>query len=72
MVNPYQAGPNFKHIRITCRACIQLPLDVDGIDSRICDQMLNPPHYLLVHLVDLDNGRNTDIGTLMKDRGDLF
>ena len=65
-VHPYQAGPNYKHISITCRACIQLPLYVNGINISIDTQMLQNPNYLPVHLVDLENGRNPDIGTLKK------
>ena len=34
--------------------------------------MLNFPNYLLVHLEDLDNGRNPDIGTLKKKKGGIF
>ena len=34
--------------------------------------MLKTPHDLLFHLADLENGRNPDIGTLKKDRGDIF
>ena len=66
---PYQVDPNFKHIRMTCRACIQPPLYVDGIDASIDTQMMKKPHIFPVRLADLDNGRNPDIGTLKKDRG---
>ena len=34
--------------------------------------MLKPPHDLLVHLEALENGRNPDIVTLNKNRGDIF
>ena len=57
---------------MTCRACIQLPLYVDGIDTRIDIQILKPPHIILVHLAALDNEINTGIETLKKDRGDIF
>ena len=30
-VHPDQADPNCKHIRMTCRVCVQLPMDVDVI-----------------------------------------
>ena len=48
--HPYQADPNCNNIRITCRACVQLPLDVYGIDSSIDTQIMKNPHDLLVHL----------------------
>ena len=70
--HPDQADPNCKQSRITCISFIQFPLDVDGIYARIYTQMLKPPHILIVHLADLDNGRQPDIGTLKKDRGDIF
>ena len=54
---------------MTCRACIQLPLDVYGIDTSINTQMLKNPHDLLVHSAALENGRNPDIGTLKKEKG---
>ena len=57
---------------MTCRACIKLPLDVDGIDASIDTHMLEIPHILLFHSAALDNGRKLDIGTLKKDRGDIF
>ena len=56
---------------MACRACIKLPLDVDGIDAIIDTQMLKI-HILLVNLAALDNGRKPDIGTLKKDRCDIF
>ena len=34
--------------------------------------MLENPHIIIVHLAALDNGRKPDIGTLKKDRGDIF
>ena len=71
-VHPDQADQNFNYSRITCRACIQIPLDIDGIDSSIDTHMLVKTHILLVHLANLDNGRKPDIGTLKKGRGDIF
>ena len=49
-VHPYQADPNYKHSRITCRACVKLSLDVDEIDSSINTHMLKKPHDILVQL----------------------
>ena len=43
-VHPYQAGPNFNYIRMACRECIQIPLDVDGIYASIDTQILKNPH----------------------------
>ena len=57
---------------MTCRDCIKLPLDVDGIYASIDTQILKSPHNILVHLADLDYGRKPDIGTLKKFRGDIF
>ena len=71
-VHPDQADPNFNYSRITCMSCVQLPLYLDGIYSSIDTQMLKKHHDLLVHLADLDYGINPDIGTLKKDRGDIF
>ena len=67
-----QTNTKCNYSRIIFRACIQLPLDIDGIDSKIDTQMIKNPHYLLFHLAALDNGRKPDIGTLKKDRGDIF
>ena len=67
-----QADTNCNCIHVTCRACIQIPLDIDGIDSSIDTHMLVKTHILLVHLANLDNGRKPDIGTLKKGRGDIF
>ena len=66
-----QADPNCKHSCITCRSCVQLSLDLDGIDASIYTQILKK-NDTLVHLADLYNGRNPDIGTLKKDRGGIF
>ena len=54
------------------KACVQLPLYVDGVDSSINTQILKPPHDLLVHLEALENGRNPDIGTFKKEKGETF
>ena len=67
-----QCDTNFNYSHMTCRDCVELPLDVDGIDSSIDTQIPKNPHDLLGHLVVLYNGRNPDIGTLKKDRGDIF
>ena len=72
MVHSDQADPNCKHIRMTFRSCVQLPLDVYGIESSINIQMLKTPHNLLVHLSALDNERKPDICTIKKDKGDIF
>ena len=53
-------------------ACVKLPLYLDGMDASIDTQILKTPHHLLVYLAALENGRKTDIGTLKKDRGDIF
>ena len=71
-VHPNQADPNFKHSQMTCRACVQLLIDVDGVDARINTQMLISPHDLMVHLAALGNGRKPDIGTLKKEKGGIF
>ena len=34
--------------------------------------MLKITHIILVHFVDFDNGINTDIGTLKKEKGGIF
>ena len=33
---------------------------------------MNIIHDILVHLKDLENGRNPDIGNLKKERGGIF
>ena len=71
-VHPYQADSNCKHSHMTCRACVQLPLYVYGIDASSNNQIIKPPHYLIVHLAALDNGRKPDIGTLKKESGYIF
>ena len=57
MVHPYQIDQKCKHSRMTCRACVQLPLDVDEIDASINIQRLKTLRDLLVHLADLENRR---------------
>ena len=57
---------------MTFRAIVKLPLDVDRIDASIDTRMLKPPYIIIVHLVDLENGRNPGIDTLKKERGDIF
>ena len=71
-VHPYKANPNYKHSQMTCRAYIQLPLYVDGINYSIDTQMMKTPYILLLRLKDLDNGRKLYIVTLKKYRGDIF
>ena len=71
-VHPDQANPNYNYRRMTCRACIQPPLDVYGIDASINTHMLLKTHTLIVHFTALDNEIKPDIGTLKKDRGDIF
>ena len=57
---------------MTCKACVQLPLDVNGIDAIINTQMFKIPHDILVHLAALENGRSPVIGTLKKEKEDTF
>ena len=57
---------------MACRACVQLPIYVDGIDAIIVNQILTQPHNILFHLEALDYFIKTDIGTLNKERGDIF
>ena len=72
MVHPYQADPNCKHIRMDYRSCVKPPINVDGIDTRINIQMLKTPHGILFHLAALENVRKPEIGTLKKDKGDIY
>ena len=57
---------------MTCRDCVQIPLDIEGTDTSIGTQMLKPPHDLLVQLSALEYGIKPYIGTLKKERGDMF
>ena len=52
-------------------AYIQLPFDVDGIDASI-DTQIPKTDIILVHLEVLENGGKPVVGTLNKDRGDIF
>ena len=45
-VCPDQDNPNWKHSCMTCRACIQLPLNLDGTDASIYNQIPKTPHDL--------------------------
>ena len=40
MVYPHNNDPNCNHSHMTCRACVQLPLDVDGIYASIDTKFL--------------------------------
>ena len=51
---------------INSRLCVTLPLDENGVYSSINSQIPNAPCNLLVHLSDLDNGINPNIGALKK------
>ena len=42
-IHPDQADPNRKHICMTCKSFVQLPLDVNGIDAISNTQMLKNP-----------------------------
>ena len=64
--------PNRNHSHMHCRDYVKLPLNTYGIDVSIGNQILKTPHILLFHLSDLENGRKPYIGTLEKDRGDIF
>ena len=71
-VHPEQAYPNYKHSCMTWRDYVQLPLYVDEIDAIINTQVMKNPNDILFHLVALYNGINLDIGTLKKEKGDIF
>ena len=71
-VQPDQADPNCKNSRMTCRACVQLPLDVNGIEASINTKMLKIPHDIIVHLATLENAKKPHIGTLKKDKVYIF
>ena len=49
--HPDQASPNCKHSRMNCRACVQLPIYVNGIDASIDTQILKNYLFFLFHLV---------------------
>ena len=42
-VHPYQADTNCKHSRMACRTCIQIILDLDGIDAIIDTHTIENP-----------------------------
>ena len=71
-VHPYQAEPKCNHSCMTCRACVKLPLDVDGIDAKINNQIMKPPHDILLHLEALYSEKNPYIGTLKEEKGYIF
>ena len=71
-VHPEQDDPNCKHSCMSCRACIQISLDVYVIYAIIDTKILKTPNDIFPQLVDLDDGRKPDIGTLKKYRGDIF
>ena len=49
MGNPDQDDLKYKHIQMNCKSCVQLSLDLYGIDTSINNQMLNTPHDHLVY-----------------------
>ena len=57
---------------MTFMDCVQPPLCVYGIDDSIYTQIMRTLHIILVNFAALDNGRKSDIGTLKKERGDIF
>ena len=57
---------------MTCRAYVQLPPYLNGIDARIDNQMIKNPHVILFYFADLENRINPDIGALKKERVDIF
>ena len=61
-----------KYRHMTGRDCVKHPLVANRIDSSIDTQMLKDLNVILFHLVNLDNGKNLDIGTPKKDRGYIF
>ena len=71
-VHPDQADTKWIHISMNWRECVQLPLYVYDIDANIDTQIIKTPHILLLHLAALDNGRNTGIGIIKKERGYIF
>ena len=67
-----QYDTNWKHIHMPCMACVKLPLYLDGIDASIDTQILKTPHIILSHLEYLYIGRKKYIGTLKKEREEIF
>ena len=70
-VHPDQAEPNFKHSRMTCRACVQFPLYADRIYASNNTQILKNPNDVLFNFADLDNETKPEIGTLKRDKWDI-
>ena len=66
MVHPDRSDPKCNYSRMTCRDCIQLPLDLGGMYSSIDTQIIIYPQILLVLLSALENGRKPDISTQKK------
>ena len=66
MVYLDHVNPNRKYSNMDCRACVQLPLDLYGVNPSIYNQTLKNPNVILVHLEASENSRNPDIGTIKK------
>ena len=58
MVHLDWTDTKYNHDIMTSRACILLPLDVDGIYEIIDTQMMKTPNVLLFHLEALENGES--------------
>ena len=71
-VHPDQDDPNCNHSQMNCRACIQLPLYVDGIYASIDTQMLKIPYSSIPLGVFFDNRINPDTGTFKKEKREIF
>ena len=71
-VQPDQDDQNFNNNRMTCKAHVKLPLDVDRLDDRIDTQMQKKSQDIIVHLDYLEYRINQDIGTPKKWRGGIF
>ena len=72
MFFPYQDDPKCEYSCVTYRAYVQSPLDTNGINASIYNQMLNNANVILVHLLALGYGRKPDICTLKKYKGCVF
>ena len=57
---------------MTCRDRVKTPLDVYGIDVSVDTKMMKTLQYFLVNLAGLDYVRKPDVGTLKKEREDIF
>ena len=66
MVNPERSDTEWNQTQINFRDFVKLPIYVDFIYARIDTQMLKNSQDILVHLENLENGINPDIGTLKK------